>query len=168
MDHPEFLASWQNNKLNSQTTTLKTIELSRFGRVFEKRLVIAAALPERVGHTFKFQKDVGVQLIIHRGLYLSKHLSGFRRVSFRLYSKIKFRVFRAHFAAIIVLLDFPASEAPPLTPSSIQPSPTSYQPSSSTVPVDRGETVCYCVTCIHVSGIWPISWKYTYCVNQGM
>ena len=37
---------------------------------------------------------------------------------------------------------FPASVSPPLTPSSIQPSPTSYQPSSTTVPVNRGETVC--------------------------
>ena len=106
--------------------------------------MIAAALPERVGHTFKFQKDVWVQLIIQRGLYLSKHLSGFRRVSFRLYSKIKFRVFRAHCAAITVPLRFPASEVPPLTPSSIQPSPTSYQPSSTTVPVNRGETVPLC------------------------
>ena len=36
---------------------------------------------------------------------------------------------------------FPASESPPLTPSSIQPSPTSYQPSSTTLPVNRGETI---------------------------
>ena len=167
MDHPEFLVSWQNNRLNKPNSNPENNRaITREGR---RKEASDSSCTTRTCVSY-------VQILEKRvdGAYYSrewcffKHSGGFRGVSFRLYSNIKFLVFRAHFPGMIVPLHFPVSEAPPLTPSSIQPSPTSYQPSSSTVPVNRGETVCYCVTCIHVSGIWPLSWKYTYCVNQGM